>query len=148
MTQVAEGVPEAGEPRWWQRGVIYQVYPRSFQDSNGDGVGDLPGILRRLDYLKWLGADAVWISPFYPSPMRDFGYDVTDHEAVDKVFGSVVDFDGVVREAHARGIRVILDFIPNHTSHRHPWFLESRLSRELCQLSPFCGYAGTTGLKP
>jgi alpha-glucosidase len=130
MAEVVEGVPEEGEPRWWQRGVIYQIYPRSFQDSNGDGVGDLPGILRRLDYLKWLGADAVWISPFYPSPMRDFGYDVTDHEAVDKVFGSIVDFDAVVREAHARGIRVILDFIPNHTSNRHPWFLESRLSRE------------------
>ncbi|HEX6911393.1 MAG TPA: alpha-amylase family glycosyl hydrolase [Longimicrobium sp.] len=122
---------EAGpaEPAWWQRGVVYQVYPRSFQDSNGDGVGDLRGIVQRLDYLQWLGVDAVWISPFYPSPMRDFGYDVTDHRAVDRVYGSLVDFDRMVAQAHARGIRVIVDYIPNHTSDGHPWFTASRAAR-------------------
>jgi alpha-glucosidase len=129
---MAEGVEvEAGpaEPAWWQRGVVYQIYPRSFQDSNGDGVGDLRGIVQRLDYLRWLGVDAVWISPFYPSPMRDFGYDVTDHQAVDRVYGSLVDFDRIVAEAHARGIRVIVDYIPNHTSDGHPWFVASRATR-------------------
>jgi alpha-glucosidase len=129
MTQMMEGGGADARPAWWQQGVIYQVYPRSFQDTDGDGVGDLPGIVRRLDYLRWVGVDAVWISPFYPSPMADFGYDVTDHRAVDRVFGSVVDFDRVVAEAHARGIRVIVDYIPNHTSDRHPWFVQSRATR-------------------
>ncbi|HLM65937.1 MAG TPA: alpha-amylase family glycosyl hydrolase, partial [Longimicrobium sp.] len=130
MTDAAIGGAGGGEAPWWRRGVIYQIYPRSFQDTNGDGIGDLPGIVRRLDHLRWLGVDAVWISPFYPSPMADFGYDVTDHCAVDRAYGGIVDFDDIVREAHARGIRVIVDYIPNHTSHRHPWFLASRLSRE------------------
>ncbi|HEX8392378.1 MAG TPA: alpha-amylase family glycosyl hydrolase [Longimicrobium sp.] len=130
MTDAAIESTGGGEAPWWRRGVIYQIYPRSFQDTNGDGIGDLPGIVRRLDHLAWLGVDAVWISPFYPSPMADFGYDVTDHCAVDRAYGGIVDFDDIVREAHARGIRVIVDYIPNHTSHRHPWFLASRLSRE------------------
>ncbi|HEX8695796.1 MAG TPA: alpha-amylase family glycosyl hydrolase [Longimicrobium sp.] len=120
----------ADNPQWWQRGVIYQVYPRSFLDTDGDGVGDLPGIAARLDYLRWLGVDAIWISPFYPSPMRDFGYDVTDHTGVDPLFGTLADFDALLAEAHARGLRVILDYIPNHTSDLHPWFVESRSSRE------------------
>jgi alpha-glucosidase len=114
---------------WWKRGVIYQIYPRSFQDTNGDGVGDLKGIAERLDYLKWLGIDAIWISPIYPSPMADFGYDVSDYCNIDPLFGSLDDFDRLVAAAHAGEIRVILDFVPNHTSSQHPWFLQSRSSR-------------------
>jgi alpha-glucosidase len=114
---------------WWQGAVIYQVWPRSFQDSDGDGVGDLPGITARLDHLIALGIDAVWISPFYPSPMADFGYDVADHCDVDPVFGSLADFDRLVAAAHDRGLRVLLDYVPNHTADTHPWFVESRSSR-------------------
>ena len=113
---------------WWKRGIIYQIYPRSFQDSNGDGIGDLVGIRQRLDYVSWLGADAIWISPVYPSPMADFGYDVADYCGIDAIFGTLTDFDNLVREAHQRDIKVILDFVPNHTSDQHPWFKESRSS--------------------
>jgi alpha-glucosidase len=116
--------------RWWQRGIIYQVYPRSFMDSNGDGVGDLGGLISRLDYLRWLGVDAVWISPLYPSPMKDFGYDVADYTGIHPLFGSLADFDRLIQEAHARDLKVILDFVPNHTSDQHPWFVESRSSRD------------------
>jgi alpha-glucosidase len=116
--------------QWWQTGVIYQVYPRSFQDTDGDGVGDLQGIIARLDYLVMLGVDAIWISPIYPSPMADFGYDVSDYTGIDAVFGTMDDFDALLRAAHGRNLRVILDFVPNHTSDQHPWFLESRSSRE------------------
>jgi alpha-glucosidase len=115
--------------RWWQRGIIYQVYPRSFQDANGDGIGDLPGVAQRLDYLAWLGVDALWLSPFYPSPMADFGYDVADYCDVDPIFGTLADFDALVAAAHARFLRVIVDLVPNHTSHEHPWFRASRASR-------------------
>ena len=115
---------------WWQRGVIYQVYPLSFQDSNGDGYGDLPGVISRLGYLEWLGVDAIWLSPIHPSPMADWGYDVADYCDVDPRFGTLADADALIAAAHARGIRVLFDFVPNHTSERHPWFLESRSSRE------------------
>jgi alpha-glucosidase len=114
---------------WWQRGIVYQVYPRSFQDTNDDGIGDLQGVRRRLDYLTWLGVDALWLSPIFPSPMADFGYDISDYRAVDTVFGTLTDFDQLVEDAHARGLKLILDFVPNHTSEQHPWFLESRSSR-------------------
>ena len=114
--------------KWWQTGVIYQIYPRSFQDSNGDGVGDLEGIRSRLDYLQWLGIDAVWISPIFPSPMADFGYDVSNYTGVDPIFGTMEDFGALLRDAHARGIRILLDFVPNHSSDEHPWFIESRSS--------------------
>jgi alpha-glucosidase len=114
---------------WWKSAVIYQIYPRSFQDTNGDGIGDLEGIRRRLDHLVELGVDAVWISPFYPSPMADFGYDVADYCGVDPIFGSLADFDRLIRELHARGLRLILDFVPNHSSDQHPWFVESRSNR-------------------
>ncbi|HEY1234190.1 MAG TPA: alpha-amylase family glycosyl hydrolase [Candidatus Binatia bacterium] len=115
---------------WWQRGIIYQVYPRSFMDSNADGVGDLRGMVSRLDYLRGLGIDAVWLSPIYPSPMKDFGYDVADYTGIHPLFGTLDDFDLLVREAHAREIKLVLDFVPNHTSDQHAWFIESRSSRD------------------
>jgi alpha-glucosidase len=114
---------------WWRTGVVYQIYPRSFLDTSGDGVGDLEGIRRRLDYLAWLGVDALWLSPIFRSPMADFGYDVSDYCDVDPLFGSLDELDRLVAEAHARGLRLLLDWVPNHTSDRHPWFLESRSSR-------------------
>ena len=115
---------------WWRHGIFYQVYPRSFQDSNGDGIGDLDGIRARLDHLVALGVDAVWISPIYPSPMVDFGYDIADHCDIDPRFGTLAGFDALVREVHARGLRLILDFVPCHTSDRHPWFVQSRSARD------------------
>src|SRR5215470_4269382 len=115
---------------WWRKGIIYQVYPLSFMDANGDGRGDLAGIRARLDYLEWLGVDAVWISPIFPSPMADFGYDISEYCDVAPVFGTLSDFDALLADAHRRGLRVILDFVPNHTSDRHRWFAESRASRQ------------------
>ncbi|AQR74939.1 alpha-amylase family glycosyl hydrolase [Sphingomonas sp. LM7] len=118
------------QPLWWQHGTIYQVYPRSFQDSNNDGIGDLRGIESRLDDLVALGVDAIWISPIYPSPMADFGYDVADYTGIDPRFGTLEDFDSLLKAAHDRGLKLLLDFVPNHSSDQHPWFLESRSSRD------------------
>ncbi|MCZ8341545.1 MAG: alpha-glucosidase [Leptospira sp.] len=118
---------------WWKEAVIYQIYPRSFFDSNGDGIGDLEGIIQKLDYLAGsensLGIDAIWLSPVYPSPMYDFGYDISDYEEIDPVFGDIQIFKRLLKEAHKRGIKVIMDLVVNHTSHLHPWFLESRSSK-------------------
>ncbi len=120
----------ATDPDWWRGAVIYQIYPRSYQDSNGDGIGDLLGIVSRLPYIASLGVDAIWISPFFTSPMKDFGYDVSDYCDVDPMFGSLADFDAVVETAHAFGIRVMIDLVLSHTSAEHPWFKEGRVSRE------------------
>ena len=114
---------------WWKHAVIYEVYPRSFQDSNGDGIGDINGITSRLDFLKDVGVDAIWITPMYPSPQVDFGYDVANYEAIDPQFGTLADFDRLIAEARKRDIRVIMDYVPNHTSDQNPWFLESRSSQ-------------------
>ena len=118
------------ESVWWKRGIVYQIYPRSFQDSNGDGIGDLEGIRSRLDYLVRLGVDAIWLSPFYPSPMADFGYDISDYCDIDRQFGRLADFDRLLADAHARGLKLIVDLVPNHTSDRHPWFVQSRRRRD------------------
>lgn len=115
--------------RWWQHDIIYQIYPRSFQDSNNDGIGDLRGILRRLGYLEDLGIKTIWLSPIYPSPMADFGYDISDYISVHPLFGTLEDFKELVTEVHKRGMKLLLDLVPNHTSDQHPWFLESRASR-------------------
>jgi alpha-glucosidase len=116
--------------QWWQTGVLYQIYPRSFQDTNGDGVGDLAGILARLPHLVDLGVDALWLSPIFPSPMADFGYDIADYTDVARLFGSLADFDALLAAAHRAGLKVLLDLVPNHTSDRHPWFANSRRSRD------------------
>ena len=115
---------------WWQWGVIYQIYPRSFQDGNGDGIGDLPGMLSQLEYLTWLGVDTIWLTPIYPSPMVDFGYDITNYTDVDPLFGNLATLDTLLEQAHRRDIKVIVDFVPNHTSDEHPWFLASGNSRQ------------------
>lgn len=123
-------MPRAPLPDWWQRGVVYQIYPRSFNDSNGDGVGDLPGIIDHLDHVEALGVAAIWLSPIYPSPGLDLGYDVADHAAIDPLFGTMDDFDRLMESAHARGLNVILDLVLNHTSSQHRWFIDSASSRE------------------
>jgi alpha-glucosidase len=123
-----KAVDPAGH-QWWQNAVFYEVYPRSFADSNNDGIGDLNGITSKLDYLKKLGVDAIWISPCFPSPQKDFGYDVSDYENIDPMYGTLADFDRLAREAKKRGIHIILDFVVNHTSDQHKWFLDSKSSR-------------------
>ena len=124
------GVQSAhADHEWWRGAVIYQIYPRSFQDTNGDGIGDLPGIVRRLDHVADLGVDAIWLSPFFTSPMKDFGYDVSDYRGVDPLFGTMADFDALVAKAHGLGLRVIIDQVLSHTSDRHAWFTQSRADR-------------------
>jgi alpha-glucosidase len=125
----AESLPSVDDHPWWQHAVFYEVYPRSFADSNGDGVGDLNGITSRLGYLRDLGIDALWLTPCYPSPQVDFGYDVSDYEAIDPIYGTLQDFDRLLAQARKAGIRIIMDFVLNHTSDQHPWFLDSRSSR-------------------
>lgn len=124
---MSEGTPAAP---WWKRGVIYQVYPRSFADSDGDGIGDLTGIEAHLDHIASLGVDAIWLSPIFPSPMADFGYDVADYTGIEPMFGDLAAFDRLLAAVHARGLKLLLDFVPNHSSTRHPWFVESRSSRD------------------
>jgi len=121
---------EAATPEWWRGAVLYQIYPRSFRDLDGDGVGDLAGILEKLDYVASLGVDGVWLSPFFASPMKDFGYDVSDYRAVDPLFGTMADFDAVLAKAHALGLKVIIDQVWSHTSDQHPWFIESAAARD------------------
>ena len=133
---------------WWQTGVIYQIYPRSFQDSSGDGIGDLRGIMQRLPYLVELGVDAIWLSPIFPSPMVDFGYDISDYTEIDPLFGSLDDFDALLQAAHAQGLRVILDLVPNHTSDQHPWFRESRASHALRRPLPLDWRGARASLHP
>jgi alpha-glucosidase len=122
--------PAYDSPDWWKNAVFYEVYPRSFQDTNGDGVGDLNGITEHLDYLKKLGVDAIWITPCYPSPQADFGYDISDYENIDPQYGTLADFDRLIAEANKRHIRVLMDMVMNHTSDEHKWFIESRSSRD------------------
>lgn len=138
---------------WWQSGVIYQIYPRSFMDGNGDGVGDLKGIISKLDYLNdgtegSLGIDAIWLSPIYPSPGRDFGYDVSDYRGIDPLYGDMGDFRVLLREAHARKIRIVMDLVINHTSDRHPWFTEARKSRHNPHHDWYLWHAGKNGKAP
>ncbi|HEY1405204.1 MAG TPA: alpha-glucosidase [Spirochaetota bacterium] len=133
---------------WWKHGVVYQIYPRSFFDTNDDGVGDLRGIIEKIDYLHWLGVDALWLSPVNSSPMHDFGYDISDYRAIDPVFGTLGDFDELLRTAHRKSVRVIMDLVINHTSHLHPWFLESRLSRSNPKRNWYIWRDGTNGMAP
>jgi oligo-1,6-glucosidase/alpha-glucosidase len=130
MTRMGGSSTANAKRAWWESGVIYQIYPRSFQDSNGDGIGDLEGIRRRLDYVAGLGVDAIWLSPIFPSPMADFGYDVADYCDVAAMFGDLAAFDALLAEVHRRGLKLLLDLVPNHSSTEHPWFIESRSSRD------------------
>lgn len=131
LAAAAMWAPEPAPDRdWWRGAVIYQIYPRSFQDSDGDGIGDLKGVIRRLPYVAELGADAIWISPFFKSPMLDYGYDVSDYRAIDPMFGTMDDFDAMIAEAHRLGLKVMIDGVISHTSDQHPWFKESRASRD------------------
>ncbi len=129
MADMTQTMALAADRDWWRGAVIYQIYPRSFQDTSGDGIGDLLGIAERLPYIASLGVDAIWISPFFTSPMKDFGYDVSDYTNVDPMFGTLGDFDHLINEAHRHGIRVMIDLVISHTSDQHPWFIESRKSR-------------------
>jgi len=133
---------------WWQRAVVYHIYTWSFSDANGDGIGDLEGIRGRLDYLRWLGVNTLWLSPIYPSPMADYGYDVADYAGIDPRFGTLAQFDGLAEAVHARGMRLLLDFVPNHTSDRHPWFVESRRSRKSATRDWYIWRDGTGGGPP
>ena len=127
---------------WWQKGIIYQIYPRSYQDTNGDGIGDLPGIIQRLGYIKSLNVDAIWLSPMYPSPMHDFGYDVSDYTDIHPMFGTMADFDRLLDEVHQRDMKLIVDLVPNHTSDEHPWLSKAAVAA----ITPSA--TGTSGATP
>jgi len=140
--------PAAGGP-WWRTGVLYQVYPRSFADSDGDGVGDLTGIVDHLDHLTWLGVGGLWLGPVTVSPNADWGYDVSDYLAVDPALGTAADLDRLIAECGRRGIRVLLDLVPNHTSDRHPWFVDARSSRSSAHRNWYVwADGGTDGSRP
>ena len=139
---------KAPNNEWWRGGVIYQIYPRSFQDSHGDGVGDLNGITQRLDYVKALGVDAIWLSPFFKSPMRDFGYDVSDYRAVDPIFGTLDDFRTLVDRAHALGLKVIIDQVLSHTSDEHPWFMKAARAARIRNPTGTCGPMPSRMVRP
>lgn len=133
---------------WWQQAVFYQIYPRSFADGNGDGIGDFEGMISKLDYLRDLGINAIWLSPHYPSPFLDCGYDISDYMGVGPEYGTMQDFTRFLHEAHARDIRVILDLVLNHTSDQHPWFGESRASRDNAKRDWYVWHDGTNGGPP
>ncbi len=135
-------------PQWWQDAILYQIYPRSFADGNDDGIGDIPGIIEKLNYLQWLGVTALWISPFYPSPLFDVGYDIADYTGIAPEYGTLSDFDDLLAKAHERGIRVLLDLVLNHTSDQHPWFQESRSSRDNPKRDWFIWHEGKNGGPP
>jgi oligo-1,6-glucosidase len=128
MTEPGSGT--AAEDAWWRSAVVYQVYPRSFADGDGDGIGDLTGLAGRLDHLQDLGVDVVWLSPIYPSPQDDNGYDISDYQDVEPVFGTLEQLDALLAAVHARGMRLVMDLVVNHTSDEHPWFVQSRSSRD------------------
>ncbi len=134
--------------QWWQHAVFYEIYPRSFADNNKDGIGDLNGIASKLDYLKQLGVDAIWITPCYPSPQVDFGYDVSDYENIDPIYGTLQDFDRLTKEANRRGIRIIMDFVMNHTSDQHKWFVDSKSSRTSVHRNWYIWHDGTRSGQP
>jgi alpha-glucosidase len=142
----AGGAP--AELAWWQRGVIYQLWVRSFYDSDGDGEGDLPGVIAKLDYLQWLGVDVIWLSPIFPSPLLEAGYDISDYTGVHRLFGGEEAMGRLLDEAHGRGMRVLLDFVPSHTSDLHPWFVESRSSRTSPKRSWYLWQDGKKGGAP
>src|SRR6202789_1115855 len=127
--QISAAAQPSADTTWWKHAVIYEIYPRSLQDSNGDAIGDLNGVTQRLDYLQQLGVDAIWIAPMYPSPQVDFGYDISNYTAVDPQYGTLADFDRLLAAAQAHHIRILLDMVLNHTSDKHPWFLDSASSR-------------------
>jgi len=134
--------------KWWKEAVVYQIYPRSFMDSNGDGIGDLQGIISKLDYLKELGVDVIWLSPIYKSPDHDNGYDISDYHNIMPEFGTMDDFDELIAGIHKRGMKVIMDLVVNHTSDEHPWFIESRSSKESPKRDFYIWHQGISGKEP
>jgi oligo-1,6-glucosidase len=133
---------------WWKEGVVYQIYPRSFYDSNGDGIGDLRGIIQKLDYLQELGADVVWLSPVYQSPNDDNGYDISDYQAIAPEFGTMEDWEELLAGMHQRGIKLVMDLVVNHTSDEHPWFVESRSSKDNPKRDWYIWWPGKDGAEP